>query len=80
MKYLVLLGVVLVVYFIWRGQRLAKGSPGAAPEAGAAPALPQDMVRCPVCAVHLPRGDALADARGRLYCCAEHRLSDSGSA
>jgi uncharacterized protein len=32
------------------------------------------MVRCPVCAVHLPRTDALAGPDGRLYCCQEHRL------
>jgi uncharacterized protein len=31
-------------------------------------------VRCPVCAVHLPRADAVAGAGGTLYCSQEHRL------
>jgi uncharacterized protein len=26
-----------------------------------------------VCAVHLPRADALPGPDGRLYCCADHR-------
>ena len=33
------------------------------------------MVSCPVCSVHLPRGDAVAGADGRLYCSQEHRLT-----
>ena len=78
MKYLLLLGVLLVVYFVWRSQRDTKDD-AAAPRA-TTPALPQDMVRCPVCAVHLPRSDALVDPRGRFYCSPEHRLSDSGRA
>ncbi len=75
MKYLILLLVVLAVVWYWR-----KGREGAAPRAdiprkgnaGNAP-LPQDMVECPVCRVHLPRSDALAGPNGQLYCCAEHR-------
>ena len=72
MKYLLVLAVVLVAVWIWRyNRRIEKqGAPKAAPP----PGLPQDMVRCPVCAVHLPRTDALAGPDGRLYCCQEHRL------
>lgn len=73
MKYLVLIGVVLVVYLLWRSKR---GKPGdESPQMPATPAaLPQDMVRCPVCSVHLPRADALPDAQGHLYCSNDHRL------
>lgn len=76
MKYVVLFGVLLVVYLVWRaGQR--RDDAAAAPKAPpAAPALPQDMVQCPVCSVHLPREDALAGAGGALYCSPEHRLRD----
>ena len=76
MKYLVLIAVLLVVYLVWRGKRKASGT--ASPPAGkAAPAaLPQDMVRCPVCSLHLPRAEATPGTAGRLYCSPEHRLLD----
>ncbi len=32
----------------------------------------QDMVRCPVCEVHLPKAESL-EKNGRHYCCPEHR-------
>jgi uncharacterized protein len=78
MKYLVLLGVLLLVYLLWRYQRHTEErerneTARPAPAPSATPALPQEMVECPVCAVHLPRSDALVDASGRTYCCAEHR-------
>lgn len=83
MKYLVLAGILLLVYLLWRYQRSSEeqekrehaSPPKAAPPA--APALPQEMVQCPVCAVHLPRSDALVDTSGRTYCCAEHRRKGS---
>lgn len=72
MKYLILIVVLLAVLWIWRAR-------GAGPHAAGRKndkrpqAQPQDMVECPVCRVHLPRGDALAGPDGQLYCCAEHR-------
>ena len=76
MKYLVLLGVVLVVYLLWRFQRAqeqAERNRPPPPPRPAPPALPQEIVQCAACDVHLPRSEALADARGQHYCCAEHR-------
>ncbi|GAC1535162.1 MAG: hypothetical protein NVS2B4_15600 [Ramlibacter sp.] len=75
MKYLVLLGILVLAYMAWRSARLSDNAGPAAQDRPAPPALPQDMVRCPVCAVHLPRGEALAGASGRLYCTHEHRAS-----
>ena len=78
MKYLVLFGVLLVVYLIWRGGR---GAQRESERTGAPPAqaqLPQDMVSCPVCSVHLPRADALPGPDGRLYCCQDHRAQGGG--
>ena len=72
MKYLILLLVVLAVASYWRRARDADAARGQRPK-GDAPPLPQDMVQCPVCLVHLPRGDALPGPGGQLYCCAEHR-------
>lgn len=79
MKYLVLFIFLALAYGIWRGQRRRERE-AEAPQPTAAPAAPdaqalaqQEMVRCPVCALHLPRGEAVADASGRLYCGPEHR-------
>jgi uncharacterized protein len=72
MKYLLVLVVVLAVLWFVRNNRSGGGGSGA-PGKPKPLAPPQDMVRCPVCAVHLPRSDALAGVDGRLYCCADHR-------
>jgi uncharacterized protein len=76
MKYLVLIAVLAVAYFLWRNARIARRA--APPPRGQATGSPQDMVSCPVCAVHLPRGDAVAGADGLLYCSQEHRLQAGG--
>jgi len=70
MKYLVLLAVLAVAYGLWRNRR-AKDAPvqRARPPA---PALPQAMLACAHCGVHIPQADALM-AGSRPYCCAEHR-------
>ncbi|MEY4651702.1 MAG: hypothetical protein RI884_283 [Pseudomonadota bacterium] len=77
MKYLVLAAILAVVYLLWRAQQRRQDAtrerPAAPPQAD--PALPQDMVQCPVCALHLPRNEAVADPQGRLYCSPEHRAS-----
>lgn len=76
MKYLLVLAVVLVALWLWRNNRRVEKQqqPPSSPPAE----LPQDMVRCPVCSVHLPRTDALPGPDGRLYCCQEHRLRAGG--
>ena len=71
MKYLLLIAIVAVAYFLWRNARVAERR-ARAPKA---PAGPQEMVSCRVCSVHLPRGDAVAGADGRLYCSNEHRIA-----
>ncbi len=81
MKYLVLIAVLAVVYLLWRAQQRRQDASEARPDtrAGARPnpdtGSPQDMVQCPVCALHLPRNEAVADPQGRLYCSPEHRAS-----
>lgn len=76
MKYLVLFAVLAIAFFLWRNARIARRA--APPPQGQPGARPQDMVSCPVCSVHLPRGDAVAGADGRLYCSQEHRLQAGG--
>lgn len=71
MKYLVLFAVLAVAYMFWRNNRVKDIRKQAPPsDAG----KPQDMVCCPVCSVHLPRGDALTGPDGKFYCSNEHRL------
>ena len=77
MKYLVLLVVLLVAYMVWRNNRL-EDRRGSAPPPPGKTAGPQEMVRCPVCGVHLPKSDAVAGANGVLYCSHEHRLLAGG--
>jgi uncharacterized protein len=75
MKYLLLVLVLVIAYGIWRSARAreerAENAPPPQPTA-----LPQEeMVRCTVCALHLPRPDALPGDSGRFYCSQEHRRS-----
>lgn len=37
----------------------------------------EDMVRCHVCGVNLPRSEGIL-SQGRIYCCEEHRRRDQG--
>ena len=78
MKYLLLIAVVLVVLWFLRNQRRDGTSEGTGARRKP-PVRPQDMVRCDVCGVHLPRTDALPGPDGRLYCCAEHRNQAPGA-
>jgi uncharacterized protein len=74
-KFLVLLAVGIVVYLIVsrirrEGQppRPIERSQRATPAQGGG----EDMVRCAVCGVHLPRSESFT-SRGRFYCSDEHR-------
>jgi len=71
MKWFLIFVVVYVAYLVWRNGRLAARKSRPPPHA---PGTPQDMVRCPICGVHLPRPDAVAGTNGLLYCSQEHRL------
>ncbi|WCM87573.1 PP0621 family protein [Acidovorax sp. NCPPB 3576] len=68
MKYLVLLAVLVIAFGVWRNQRRREMPPPAA----ARPALPQAMVSCARCGVHIPRSEALTDS-GPSYCSPEHQ-------
>ena len=80
MKYLLVFAVVMIAVWLWRNnRRVEKNEAQQRPRSAATPLPPpQDMVRCPVCSVHLPRTDALPGPDGALYCCQEHRLRAGG--
>lgn len=73
MKFLLILGLVLLVGWVWRSGRRDVSGPDR-PSPPATPPGPQEMVRCAHCGVHLPRSDAV-EGRAGLYCSAEHRQS-----
>lgn len=63
------LALVLVLWFKHQGnKRVGQDKPPSARE-------PEDMVRCRVCSVNLPRSEAIL-SKGRFYCCDEHRRRD----
>lgn len=73
MKYLLLIAILVLAYVGWRNGRLREAADRAPQRRPGPPALPQDMVSCPVCSVHLPKGEAVPGSSGRLYCTHEHR-------
>ena len=66
LKYLLLLILVLVVWWAWKKRAELP------PAADKPPPLPERMVRCAHCGVHLPESDALVDG-DRHFCNEAHR-------
>lgn len=74
MKYALVFGLVLVVFWLWRSSRQAsavdkKQTPQKKP---AVLGKATEIVACQVCQVHLPHNEALIGSQG-FYCSAEHR-------
>lgn len=82
MKYLLVLAVVLVAYWVWRNNRLTDDADAKPPSTKKKPKLrqPTVMVACLQCGTHLPEGEAVQGRQG-AYCSAEHRqlLEGAGS-
>lgn len=78
MKYLFILALLALVFFLWQAKRRAdlnqektRKTPTRSTPAPA-PMPTTDMVACAVCQVHLPRHEALL-LEGASYCCEAHR-------
>jgi uncharacterized protein len=78
MKYLLVMGLVLGAFWIWRHNREAERSSSAPrpPTPQREPAV-TEMVACDICHVHLPRTEALIGNRG-TYCSEAHRRQAGG--
>jgi uncharacterized protein len=82
MKYLFIIAVVLVAVGLWRNKRRAElqdrssQRPPSRPVAGA-DSQATEVVACAVCAVHLPRPEAVRGERG-MYCSDAHRRQAEG--
>lgn len=80
MKYALVLGLVLVVFWLWRSSRKALTDDKTQASARQKPPAVEKatkIVACRVCHVHLPLSEALTDSRG-TYCSAEHRQQAGG--
>lgn len=75
MKYLLVLAVVLIAFWLWRSGREkadAQTQRRTPPKAPGAPGAAVNMVSCAVCGLHLPQTDAVRGAKA-LYCGQPHR-------
>ena len=61
MKYLVVLAVVAIAFWIWNSNRKEALRERRAAQA---PRVPQATVRCAHCGVHLPQADAVQQHKG----------------
>lgn len=73
MKFVLFLVLVVAVVWMVRGALRRRVDPPSQAKAAAKSAdLPEDMVACTQCGVHLPRSEALP-GRGGLFCGEAHR-------
>jgi uncharacterized protein len=75
MKYALVLGLVLLVFWLWRSGRQARTGDDKSKPANQKPTPLEkatEIVACEVCHIHLPRDEALIGKRG-LYCSSAHR-------
>ena len=75
MKFLLVLVVVLIGFYVWRSSRAQRATPPR--DAAAAPPGVVEMVPCAQCGVHCARDEAVVGKAG-MYCTTQHRsLSES---
>jgi uncharacterized protein len=72
-KFLLLIALVIVVYLLFRGFRRDAGIQDSVRRSSSRDRpVPEDMVRCAVCGVHLPRSESFI-SKGKFFCTDEHR-------
>ncbi len=76
MKFLLVLAVILVAFWVWRNNRLDNRRGDT--ESPKRPSAPVVMIACAHCGTHLPRHEAVAGKEG-LYCSPAHRSAHEGS-
>lgn len=74
MKYLLLLGLVAAIWWVWSKRKAAADAPGVRPTSRDA----EKMVNCAHCGVYLPESDSVSDGE-QAYCCEAHRALGSSA-
>ncbi len=82
MKYLLIFGLTIAVIWLWQGKRRSALTEKTRQQKSKAQGRPRqlpttEIVACDVCAVHLPRTEALTNGRG-VYCSEAHRRQAEG--
>jgi uncharacterized protein len=79
LKYAVVILVVLLGVWLWRKNRsdAKQDAPPTVRKASPQPNLPQIMVSCAVCGVHLPQNESLQGKKNH-YCSLAHRQKLEG--
>lgn len=72
MKYLLVLLVLMVAFWIWRNNRQSERKADAPRQPRPPAGRPVTMVACSQCGTHIPQAEVIEGALGR-YCCPEHR-------
>ena len=71
MKYLLVLAVLLIAFWLWRsGREAGRAQAPVKPKKAAQPPR-LEMVRCATCGLHLPETEAVR-ANACYYCSVEH--------
>jgi uncharacterized protein len=66
-KFLLLIAVFIIAYMVIKSGARRRDWPKQAPGS-----IEEDMVRCKVCGVHLPRSESV-ESRDEYFCSEEHR-------
>lgn len=83
MKYLLVILLILVVFWLWQYERRTQKGATTPPRPPASPDPAQtggatEIVACSVCQLHLPRTEALIGRGARPYCSDAHRRQAEG--
>jgi uncharacterized protein len=82
MKYLLVMALIVLVFWLWRHsreaeKRAAENARNDRPRPASRETEVAQMVACDVCHVHLPRSEALIGDTG-IYCSDAHRRQGGG--
>ena len=83
MKYLLVILLILVVFWLWQYERRTQKDAATPPRPPARPGPAQadgatEIVASSVCQVHLPRTESLIGRDARPYCSEAHRRQAEG--
>lgn len=79
MKYLLVLLVLVVAFWVWRNNRQNERRDNTAQQPQPPARIPVAMIACAQCGTHVPQAEVIEGPQGR-YCCPEHRRQHEAGA